>query len=91
MTLHWPPKDPNEILDYDIDWTDRLDGDTIASSTWTVDVATITMDSDSYSTTGTKLWLSSGVVGTSYLFTNRIVTAGARTMDQSVRLRTKER
>lgn len=24
MSLSWPFKDPNEVLDYDIDWTNRL-------------------------------------------------------------------
>lgn len=24
MPLSWPPKDPDEVLDYDVDWTVRL-------------------------------------------------------------------
>ncbi len=31
MALSWPFKDPDEVLDYQIDWTARLAGDTIST------------------------------------------------------------
>jgi hypothetical protein len=31
VMLTWPKKDPDDILDYAIDWSARLDGDKIAS------------------------------------------------------------
>ncbi len=35
----WPNKDPNEVLDYNIDWTPRMTSpDTIANSEWFVPV-----------------------------------------------------
>jgi len=34
MALRWPDKDPDELLDYTIDWSRYLDGLTIASVVW---------------------------------------------------------
>jgi hypothetical protein len=84
--LLWPPKDPDEVLDYGIDWASRLDTDTIATSTWIVPDG-ITQTDDSNTTTATTIWLSGGTLGEAYVFTNRVTTAGGRTMDQSVKLK----
>ena len=81
--LRWPNKDPDEVLDYEIDWTDRLAGDTISTSTWTVP-AGITKDSDVKTDSTTTIWLSSGTLGATYQVLNRIVTTDGRTMDQTV-------
>ena len=84
MLLKWPPKDPDEVLDYGIDWTARLAGDTIISSGWIIIPDEVTKDSDIYTETSTTIWVSGGTLGASPSVTNRIVTAGGRTMDQSV-------
>ncbi len=81
----WSKKDPDEVLDYSLDWTTWLDGDTIATSTWTVPSG-ITKDSDSTTTTATTIWVSGGTAGESYVLLNRIVTDGGRTKDQTVLL-----
>lgn len=86
--LRWPFKDPDEVLDYEIDWTARLNGDTIVSSVWTVPSG-IVKDSDTFTITTTEIWLSSGVLGRNYAVQNRVVTAGGRTMDQSVNIKIK--
>ena len=39
MSLKWPNKDPDEILDYSIDWARFLSGATLSSVTWFVDDA----------------------------------------------------
>jgi hypothetical protein len=91
MALTWPNKDPDEVLDYTLDWSERLGTDTIASSSWPDPPDGITIDSDVFDAAGTLLWLSGGTDGESYLFVNRIVTAGGRTMDQSVKLKVKTR
>lgn len=88
MSLTWPFKDPDEVLDYQLDWSARLAVDTIATSTWIVP-ANITKDSDSNTTTTTTIWLSGGTLGDLVEITNRITTAAGRTMDQSVRLKIK--
>lgn len=84
-------KDPDEVVDYDLSWADLMtdDTDTIASSTWTVP-AGITKDSSSNTTTVTKVWLSGGTANVTYTLLNRVVTAGGRTLDQSVKLKMKD-
>lgn len=87
--LTWPVKDPNEVLDYEIDWaTYRLQsGETISSSTFSVVEGDVVIDSDSDLAGVTKVWLSGGTHGTACLVLNRITTSAGRTYDQSVRLR----
>jgi hypothetical protein len=110
MSRNWPFKDPDEILDYAIDWTWRLYSaselaqaqaqqdagepvtimptDTIATSQFTLP-AGITATQSANTTTATKVWLSGGTVGQAYLVQNEIATTGGRTMDQTVKIKTK--
>lgn len=85
MTLLWPPKDAGEVLDYQIDWSDELGSDTISTSTWTVPGG-ITKDRDTKTDTTATIWLSGGTDGASYVLVNLVVTAGGRTLEESVRL-----
>jgi hypothetical protein len=39
----------------------------------------------------TKVWLSGGADGQSYLVLNRITTVGGRTMDQTMKLKVKSK
>jgi hypothetical protein len=88
MSLVWPPKDPDEVLDYTIDWSERLDSDTISTSTFTFTTqAGLVKDSDSKTTTTTTVWLSAGTLGEQGEILNRVVTSGGRTMDQTVKLK----
>lgn len=96
MAKTWPSKDPNEVLDYVIDWNSSDEpnpgwavNDTIATSSWTVPVG-ITKDSDSHGNTTTTIWLSGGTLGETYTLVNRITTVGGRTLDQTVRIKIKE-
>lgn len=93
MALSWPYKDPDEVLDYQVDWSDRLDtGDTISSSSFTVSEGTgLTIDSSTYTDDTATVWLSAGTEGENYVINNRIVTANGRTFDQSVKIRVKTR
>lgn len=90
MPLKWPPKDPDEVLDYQIDWSARLDDDTIDTSTWIVPDG-IVGDDESNTDTATTIWLSGGTLGTTYDIVNRIETDGGRTMDQTARIKIKVR
>lgn len=83
-------KDPDEVLDYQIDWSSNLDsGDTISTSTFTAATG-LTKDSESNTTTASTVWLSGGTFGKSYLVTCRIVTAQARTKERVFRVHVKE-
>lgn len=90
MSLSWPYKDPDEILDYNLNWLDRLAGDTITGSTWIVPTGLVE-DSSSFQDTSTEIWLSGGVLGEKYGVQNRVTTAGGRTFDQTVTLLIKTR
>lgn len=83
-------KDPESVLDYQIDWSTWLGSDTIASSSWVIPTG-ITEDSDSNTTTTATVWLSGGTAGTTYTVTNRIVTAGGRTEDRSLTIKCYDR
>jgi len=76
-------KDPNAILDYQINWSTWLGSDTILTSTWIVPTG-ITKDDESVTTTTATIWLSGGTAGESYRVVNRITTNGERTNDQSI-------
>jgi hypothetical protein len=91
--LTWPVKDPNEVLDYEIDWaTNRLQtGETISTSTFTVVEGTVVIDSDSDLDGVTKVWLSGGTEGEACVILNRIVTSAGRTYDQSAKLRIRSK
>lgn len=84
-------KDPDEVLDFTIDWSDWLpSGDTISTSAWTVPSG-ITEDSKSNDTTKTWIFLSGGTDGTEYKLTNTITTAGGRTAQRTIQIKVAER
>lgn len=83
-------KDPDAVIDYQVDWWAWLDEDTISSSSWIVP-AGITKDSDSYTDKAATIWLSGGTAGQSYELTNRITTAGGRTDDRTITITVKQK
>lgn len=88
-------KDPDEVLDYQINWAVRLDvNDIVTVSDWLEPTPdTLTIDDERLSEDGkvTTVWFSGGVVGTTYKITNRVVTVAGRTMDQTIKVKIKER
>ncbi|HJQ58207.1 MAG TPA: hypothetical protein VJ890_14970 [Vineibacter sp.] len=96
-TLRWPPKDPDEDLDYEIDWTDRLRSlpaaanDTISGTpSWSVSGSGLAIGTGgkapTATETSTKVWLSGGTAGQVYDVTCRITTTGGRTMELTYKL-----
>jgi hypothetical protein len=84
------PKDPNDVLDYEVNWSQWLPtGDTIATSEWFVPDG-ITQDSESNTNTTTTIWLSGGTAGQSYALTNRITTTQGRQRDRTITIRVRE-
>jgi hypothetical protein len=84
MALTWPDKDPDEVLDYMIDWTARLAaGETIASASWSVDSG-LTVDSFSHTDTATTIWLSDGTHFKTAVIRCLVVTNQGRTMEERV-------
>lgn len=78
MPLHWPAKGPSENnKDYDLDWSGALNaGDSIAASNWSVvgSPASITINSNSFLGSLTKVIVSGGAPGQVYTFQNTITT-----------------
>ena len=83
-------KDPDAVLDYQVDWSDWLVSDTINTSTWIVPTG-IVNDSDTNTTTAATIWLSGGTIGTNYSLVSRIVTAGGRTDDRTITIMVRGR
>lgn len=86
------PKDPNDEVDYAVNWTRYLTrvGDTIQSSTWPNFPDGITKLSDTHDGMRAVIKLGGGTPGT-YRLTNRIVTTpGARQRDKTITIHVKE-
>lgn len=83
-------KDPDATLDYEVDWLEWLDGDTINTSTWLTAEGISEADTTN-TTTAATIWLSGGSVGKVYDVVNRITTVGGRTNDQTIRVRIMNR
>lgn len=86
ISLVWPDKDPDSVVDYSIDWTALLMGDTISTSTWTVPSG-ITKGTDTFTDETSTVFISGGTTNTAYSINNTVTTADGRTFDRSVRLR----
>lgn len=84
-------KEPAEVADFDLDWSDRLAGDTLVTSIWAITVAdsasgTLAIQSFSNNTTLSKVWLNSGTDGVVYTLRNTVTTANGDTLDENVQL-----
>lgn len=92
----WGPKDPDEVIDYTLDWQDTdfpvLEvGETIATSAVSVVSGTVVIDSSTDDGTVVTVWLSGGTEGEKAEILNRITTTGGRTYDQTVSIRIRSK
>lgn len=86
------------MLDYGFDWKSSdpeispylAANETIKASEWIVPDG-ITVDDAEVGTTTTKVWLSGGTVGNTYLISNRITTSGGRTDERSIQIIVEDR
>ena len=85
----WPNKDPDEVLDYQFDWTARLaTGEQIVTSAFTVAEGTVVKDSEGFTPQGVAtVWLSGGTAGELCLVNNHITTTLGREYDETAKLR----
>ena len=90
--LNWPIKDPQDVLDYQVDIGPAVvgnQGDVIASLTISVtpnNAGDLTVNSAAADGTLAVLWLSGGQAGTVYTITLAIVTTSGRTIQRSILL-----
>ena len=87
MALNWPSKDPDELLDYSLNWSQALAGDTITTSDWVISDSSLVENHSTNTSTATVIWLEGGALNQTYTVTNTIETAGGRTFQQSVNIR----
>lgn len=106
MSLKWPNKDPDETLDYSIDWSRFLGDATISSYTWFVDdadgvktqltaggslVNNIQLISATNTDTVTTAYIGSGTNNVMYKFTCQITDSNGLVVERSVRLRVRNK
>jgi hypothetical protein len=106
MSYRWPNKDPDETLDYSIDWSRFLgDGVTISSVQWYVNdasgvktalnsgetVNTIQNVSQTNTNTVATINLGSGTANVEYKFYCRVTDSSGSQAERVVKLRVKER
>ena len=84
MAIPWR-KTPADDADFEVDWVDLLEGDTITGTpVWTVTVPSgLTLGTLSNTTTTTKAKISGGNIGQSDV-TVQIATAGGRTWERCI-------
>lgn len=106
MSFRWPNKDPDEVLDYSVDWSRFLgDGVNISTVVWFVDdadgvktqisagetVNNIQNVSQTKTLKVATINIASGTNNEEYKFTCRITDTSGNTAERVIKLRVKER
>ena len=106
MSMKWPNKDPDEVLDYSIDWSRFLGTATIADYTWFVEDADgvktqltpsgqlvngIQLVSATSTNTVTTAYIGAGTNNVMYKFTCQINDSNGLVVERSVRLRVRNK
>lgn len=89
----WPSKDPDEVLDYAIDWSLRLGIDRITAATFTLTTAAgmTVEDSDHDNKTVSVVTLSGGTAGQRGKVLCQIETEDGQTLQQTATILVKAR
>jgi|TARA_A100001015_G_scaffold76568_1_gene84957 hypothetical protein len=105
MALKWPDKDPDDQLDYSINWSPALGSDTISSVIWKIfdengtlqtwsngqTVNGLQLISRTNTTTVATIYLGSGTAFTTYKIVCRMTASDATVREQEVRIRVVEK
>lgn len=92
MTVRWPTRDINEILDYGIDWARRLDtGETIATSEFTRVAGDAVIDRQDVTGSVSIVWLRGGSAGVDSHFTCTITTSSGRQFREDAKVPSVDR
>ena len=105
MSYKWPDKDPDEIVDYSVDWSRFLDTDTVSSVVWYIDAADGTKTSvasadvvdglqfvqKSNTSTVTTARFALGTANKRYKITCAVTTGLGLVYERSIFLRTREK
>lgn len=89
--IQWPNKDPEDIVNYGLDWTTWLAGDTIATAEFEITQGTVSIVSQSHDTTKALCRLSGGTLGElAKLVCTITTTTSEETKQETCLLRIKE-
>ena len=105
MSVNWPDKDPDDHLDFSIDWSEQLEESTISTIVWKIiDASGVTQIwtagsivnglqhvSNSNTNTVATLVLGSGTAFTTYKIICRMTASDATIIEQEVRIRVVEK
>lgn len=80
------PKDPDEVLDFTVDWNARLEGDTVYAYEVAVMSGSVVVQSSSMDEGIIRIWFAGGTDGETCEILTRVSTNGGRTMDRTTRL-----
>lgn len=84
-------KQPNDVQDYDINYTRYLRGLSDTPQSFEVVVPTgITLVASSLTGNVVKVWLSGGTAGAKYKITTRLTTVGGRVKEAEITIHVKE-
>lgn len=92
MAIKTFSKDPDERLDYSIDWETWLDSDTITTSTsgsaWTLPsgIDASSSPAHSFTTTTATAWITGGTAGQEYVLKNTIHTDAGRIAQACIKI-----
>ena len=87
-------KDPQSRVDYAIDWSPYLDGQTIEASLWLVapdEAGGIAAEETSFEPARTAARLAGGLIGHSYSVSNQVTFSDGTTDVRSITLRVEAR
>jgi hypothetical protein len=82
-------KNPAAILDYYMNWTVWLAGDTLIDSTWSA-TGSVTLSEPAMVGSVTSVWVAGGIAGELVDLTNLVVTTGGRKEKATLRLILRE-
>ena len=83
-------KDPDATLDYTINWSKFLNGDTISTSAWTVPSG-LTQVLVTNTTTTATVWISGGTLDVVYEVSNRMTSTAGRIDDRTFTITIKQK
>ena len=90
--LVWPPKGPDEELDFILDWSSRLyEGDSIVEAVWTYAFTDNFVTGQSFTGDTTLVWLANGEVDRTYVLHCQVTTDNDRVLEQTVNITVRAR
>jgi hypothetical protein len=83
----WESKDPNDIDDFALDWTNQLKGEQLTAAEWSfVNAAGAAIEASSVSSPFALVRLSGGIENATAILLCRATTSTGRQIDHTVKL-----